>query len=78
MTLDDWFHLTFCVICLGLGLVVPVIQEDGQKRGEGSNSVRAVTRSNTISSSGTSAIEHWGTVSKLCDSESSQAYRFRG
>ena len=71
MTLDDWFHLTFCVICLGLGLVVPMIQEDGEKRGEGGDSVRTVTRSNTASSSGTSATERWGTVSVLYDSESS-------
>lgn len=39
MALDDGFHFVPCVIPVGFRLVVPVVEENGEKGGEGRGSV---------------------------------------
>jgi len=78
MALDDRFHFVTHVIQVGLALVVPMVEEDGKKGGESCSSVRAVTVSGAISSSGASVAEHWRMSVSVQNSPVPPAYRFPG
>lgn len=56
--LDDGFHFVARVIHVGIGLIVSVVEEDGEKGREGRRSVQAVAGPNAASSSGTCVTEH--------------------
>jgi len=57
VTLNDRFHFVPHVIRFQFGLLVPMVEKDGEKGIEGRGSVRAVTCASTASSPGTCVAE---------------------
>lgn len=58
MASDDGFHFVPCIIHVWFKLVVPMVEEDGEKGGKGGGSVRAVTVLGTTSLSRTCVTKH--------------------
>ena len=78
MTLDNRLHFVTRVIRVGLTLVVPMVEEDGEKGGESRGSVRAVTVPGTASSSGTVVTKYCRGLVSVQGPTMNRTYKFPG